>query len=122
MVKRRRKRSSSGAASGAATDSAAGAIPSEADPLSIPPWPTAGCPEEEVAERERFATAWEAFRAGDFQRCRLEAAALASDATSEEVRLRAHALFERLRPDPLAIVVASSAFLLLVTAIAVTFG
>ena len=125
MAKRKRSRSSGEATSGRAGDPSASSdekTEAEADPLDMPTWPTAGCPEEEVGERQRFEQAWAAFRAGNFHACRLEATALAKDATSEEVRLRAYALEERLRADPLAIAVATGAFLLLVTAIVATFG
>ena len=121
---KRRKKSRSGSRTGDPVDPGATELGEtrEADPLVMPPWPTAQCPDDEAVERQRFESAWEAFRRGDFRRCRREAAALAADARSEEVRLRANALSSRLEVDPLALGVAAGALLLLLIILVLTYS
>ena len=76
----------------------------------------------EAAERLRYEQAWEAFVRGDFRHCRAEAATLAAEADTEEVRLRALALGSRLELDPLGLAVAAGALLLLLVTLIVIFG
>lgn len=89
--------------------------------LEQPAWPSAALTDSEREERRRYDRIWAAYAYGDFATCRREAAALAARAEQPEVRLRAQALVERLRPDPLAIVVACGAILVLVAALASTY-
>ena len=87
----------------------------------MPPWPTVGCSQEEAQERRCYEQAWAAFRRGDFSECRSQGRSLVGSATTEEIRLRAHALLERLKVDPLALAVAGGAFVLLITTLVVTY-
>ncbi len=88
----------------------------------MPPWEGTGCSRQERRERARFEVAWEQFRRGDFRSCGRAAAALAADAASGQVRRRAEGLRERLRVDPLALVMAAVALALVLTAGLLTFG
>ena len=89
--------------------------------LERAPWPSSALTDSEREERRRYDRIWAAYAYGDFATCRREAAALAARAEEPEVRLRAQALVERLRPDPLAIVVACGAVLVLVAALVSTY-
>jgi len=111
--------------SGSATpdlDSEPGVAGDVTDPLAHEAWANESASPEEAEERARFDQAWEAFRRGDFRRCRVEATRLAADATSAEVRRRARALVDRLRVDPLALGMAAVALALLLMAVIWTFA
>ncbi len=92
------------------------------DPLALPAWDRSSSSPEEADERARFDQTWEAFRRGDFRRCRAEALVLAEDATSGEVRRRALDLLDRMRVDPLALGMAAVALALLLMAVTWTFA
>lgn len=92
------------------------------DPLALQAWAQKSSSPEEAEERARFDQAWEAFRRGDFRRCRAEATRLAADANSTEVRRRARALVDKLRVDPLALGMAAVALALLLMTVIWTFA
>ncbi len=129
MAKRKKKahrasdKSGKGRRGSKATDpESASATEDLADPLAMPPWDKDAASPEEAEERTRFEQTWQDFRLGDFRRCRADAATLAADATSGEVRRRAGALLERMRVDPLALGMAAAALALLLTAVIWTFA
>lgn len=123
MAKRKKKARRASKKSARARAGSAASDPEEAaDPLAMPPWDGAAASPEETEERARFEKVWQDFRQGDFRSCRSDAATLAADAASGEVRRRARALQERMRVDPLALGMAAVALALLLTAVIWTFA